>query len=87
MRCLIANDLEFVLYGYIAHLKQYFEHVDCAENGLAAFEAVKSHPIDYYDFIFLDVNMPIMNGPQACEAISRYLREKTLKSLVTVTDS
>ena len=67
-------------------LRQYFEHVDCAENGLAAFDIVKSQPIDFYDFIFLDINMPIMNGMEACAAISRYLREKTLKNLLSVQD-
>ena len=86
MRCLIANDIDFVLNGYHIVLKQYFELVDCAENGLAAFDLVKSHSIDFYDYIFLDINMPIMNGVEACAAISRYLREKTLKNLISVSD-
>ena len=67
-------------------LKQYFSHVDGAENGIAAFDLVKSRPIDFYDFIFLDINMPIMNGVEACAAISRYLREKSLKTLISVQD-
>ena len=84
LRCIIANDIEFVLINYQMVLRQYFSHVDGAENGIAAFDLVKSRPIDFYDFIFLDINMPIMNGVEACAAISRYLREKTLKSLISV---
>ena len=86
LRCLIANDIEFVLISYQMVLKQYFVHVDGAENGIAALDHVQSHPIDYYDYIFLDINMPIMNGVEACAAISRYLREKTLKNLISVSD-
>ena len=83
-RCLIANDVEFVLNGYQIILRQYFGYVDIAENGLAAFDLVKSNPKDFYDYIFLDINMPIMNGLDACEAITKYLREKSFQDLLSV---
>lgn len=34
---------------------------------------VIARPKDYYDVIILDINMPIMNGFEACIRISRYL--------------
>lgn len=62
-RCLIANDEGNILNNYVMVLKKYFATVDTAENGLQAFELVKSHASKYYyNFIFLDTKMPIMNG-------------------------
>ena len=45
---------------------------------------MKSNPVDFYDYIFLDINMPIMNGLEACEAISKYLKEKSFQDLLSV---
>jgi len=37
-----------------------------AENGFIAVEKVKSKAKDYYDAVILDINMPILNGFDAC---------------------
>ena len=43
--------------------------VEHAENGRQAFEMVTGNPAGYYDLVFMDIQMPIMNGYQATEAI------------------
>ena len=40
--------------------------IDLAPNGRDALDAVRSRP---YDIVFLDVNMPLMDGPQTARAI------------------
>lgn len=37
-----------------------------AENGLQAVQLVSSNEADYFDAIILDINMPIMDGFEAC---------------------
>lgn len=43
--------------------------VEMAENGREAVEAVCSHPALYYDAVFMDVQMPVMNGYEATREI------------------
>ena len=42
---------------------------DVAVNGLVAVERFTSVPEGYYDIILMDVQMPVMNGYEACRAI------------------
>ena len=43
--------------------------VECAVNGKDAVEHFSSMPISYYDLIFMDIQMPLMNGYEAAAAI------------------
>ena len=43
--------------------------VDTAENGKEAVEKVVSKPKNYYGLIFMDIQMPVMNGYEAAAAI------------------
>ena len=43
--------------------------IDSAENGKIAFEKVMEAPEKWYDLIFMDIQMPIMNGYEATAAI------------------
>ncbi len=43
--------------------------VDEAENGKAAVECIAAHPGDYYQLVFMDIQMPLMNGYEAAAAI------------------
>ena len=82
LRCIIANDEQFILDHFAKQLRQYFSVVDIAENGQSAINHVISHPNDYYDFIFLDIGMPIMDGVESCKMITRHLHGKSLSSLL-----
>ena len=43
--------------------------VECAANGREAVEMVKKHETGYYEMIFMDIQMPIMNGYEATRQI------------------
>lgn len=49
--------------------------VDLAENGMQALQMVCSQPNDYYSVIVLDINMPIMDGFEACKRIHAHLSD------------
>jgi CheY-like chemotaxis protein len=58
---------------------QYIEKIDTASNGQEALELVINNEKDYlttgkltYDIIFLDLDMPIKDGFQACEDILNF---------------
>jgi CheY-like chemotaxis protein len=74
---LFVNDDPFLLFTYNEQLKDDFI-VESAENGLQALQMVCSHPSDYYDVIVLDINMPIMDGFEACRRIYDHFKAAKL---------
>jgi CheY-like chemotaxis protein len=78
LRVLFVNDDPFLLFTYSEQLKTDFV-VEQAENGMQALQMVSSKPSDYYDVIVLDINMPIMDGFEACVRISNFFKESALK--------
>ena len=54
--------------------------VEMAMNGKLAVEAVQEKEPGYYDLIFMDIQMPVMNGYEAAQAI-RNLEDKQLSSI------
>jgi CheY-like chemotaxis protein len=76
---LVANDDCFLLQMIEGSLENDFQ-VDLAENGLQAYELVKKHGREHYKAIVLDINMPIMDGIDACNKIYSYLSQEDLIS-------
>jgi osomolarity two-component system, sensor histidine kinase NIK1 len=56
-------------------LEKYHHHVTVANNGLEAFEAIKTRR---FDAILMDVQMPIMNGFEATAKIREWESENNL---------
>ena len=51
--------------------------IDTAENGRIAVDMVKNAPPGTYDLVFMDMQMPVMDGCTATEQIRALPREDT----------
>jgi len=65
---LLVEDVEINREIVMALLEPTNLNIDCAVNGIEAVETFKSNP-DKYDMIFMDIQMPEMDGFTATELI------------------
>jgi len=68
---LVAEDVEINREILIALLEDTGISIDCAENGEEAFKMVEANP-EKYDVVFMDVQMPGMNGYEATRLIRAF---------------
>lgn len=68
-RILLAEDNEVNAMIAEEILGTMGAEVEVVENGQQAVDYFKSHPEHYYDFILMDVQMPVMNGRDAARTI------------------
>jgi signal transduction histidine kinase/DNA-binding response OmpR family regulator len=78
-RILVAEDNELNMEIATELLTQTGAEVDHASNGREASEKVKASPAGYYDLVFMDIQMPEMNGYEAAAAIRASEREDLQK--------
>ena len=80
-RVLIVDDekLNMELMASIMKFKEVA--YDVAENGK---EAVEKYEYGHYDLIFMDINMPVMNGYEAAKLIRRKEEEKATEPVPIV---
>jgi CheY-like chemotaxis protein len=74
-RVLLVEDNEINMEIAVELLGQTGISVDTAENGQVALTRVTQTPPGYYDLIFMDIQMPVMNGYEATAAIRASGRE------------
>ena len=68
-RALLAEDNAVNAEVFQGFLKAVNAEVECADNGEAALSRYQNMPDYYYDMIFMDLNMPIMDGYEAAKSI------------------
>ena len=52
--------------------------LETAENGKEAVDKVRQYPADHFDFILMDIQMPVMNGYEAAAAIRKLVPERRI---------
>ena len=81
-RILMAEDNEINALIAVEILQKMGAEVEAVENGQLAVEAFAEHPENYYDFILMDVQMPVMSGRDAAMAIRALDRADAKKILI-----
>lgn len=69
LRCLVCEDNDINSLICETHLKKFGIECVRAKNGQEAYELYMKSEINYYDFILMDIQMPILNGYEATTKI------------------
>lgn len=81
-RILLAEDNEINAEIAVEILKEFGAEVEVAENGQRAVEMFAEHPQEYYDFILMDIQMPVLNGRDAARQIRQMNRDDAKDILI-----
>ncbi len=79
---LVVDDSDFNRDLHKLLLEREGVQVTLAKNGFEAVEKYKEKGEDYFDFIFMDISMPIMDGFAATKEIRRWEAENNRKKII-----
>lgn len=79
-RILLVEDNELNQEIAVEILRDMGIHVETADNGKAALDMVTGSEIGYYDLVFMDMQMPVMDGCTAARKI-RALKRRDVGTL------
>jgi len=79
---LVVDDSDFNRDLHKLLLEREGVQVTLAKNGFEAVEKYKEKGEDYFDFIFMDISMPIMDGFAATKEIRRWEAENHRKKII-----
>ena len=73
---LVVDDNEFNIFTFILILSTHGINCDQALNGLEAYQKVKkSFKCCPYKLVFMDINMPVMDGLISTTKINKFIRK------------
>ncbi|EAR83226.2 response regulator receiver domain protein (macronuclear) [Tetrahymena thermophila SB210] len=76
---LIVDDNEFNIYALQIRLKMYSFIIDAATSGFEALDLIKKKKehscCNKYSLVFMDIDMPVMNGYQTTEKILQFYKK------------
>jgi CheY-like chemotaxis protein len=82
LRILVTDDTETIRFILTAMLQKWGHVVHTAPHGQAALEAVQSGT---YDVVLMDMQMPVMDGPDAMRAIRALGGERSRVPIIAIT--
>ena len=80
-KVLMVDDNELNLKIGVLQLKQQGMTVETALNGQIAVDMIRENGVDAYDFILMDIQMPVMNGYEATTILRKLPGGDKLKIL------
>lgn len=79
---LLAEDNEINAEIAVEILEEAGAKVEIAENGRIAVEKFETNPPGYYDFILMDIQMPVLNGRDAARQIRQLDRSDAKEIMI-----